>query len=321
MFGPGFVRGDERQIDLRLHHLRELDLGFFRRLFQTLQGHAVFPEVNPLVLLEFRNQPLDDLLVNVVAAQMRVAVGGLHFHDTFADFQRGDVKGSAAQVVHGDGLVLLLIQAVGQRRRRRLVDDAHHLEARNFARLLGGLPLAVVEIRRNGNHRLGHLFPEKILRGGLQLLENHRGDFRRAVRLAENLHARVVVRPAHHFVGHALGFFAYFVVMSAHEALDGIDCVFRVGHRLALGDLARQALAAFGDTHDRRRCPRTLLVGDNNRFATLHDGHNRVGCAQVNPNNLAHVLTPPGTIAARPAQLPGALMERNSSSVEAQYTR
>jgi hypothetical protein len=58
---------------------------------------------------------------------VRVAVRGLHFDDALADFEDGDVEGAAAEVEDRDGLLLLLVEPVGQGGRRRLVDDAHHL--------------------------------------------------------------------------------------------------------------------------------------------------------------------------------------------------
>ena len=38
MLGAAGIRGDKRQVDLRLHDVGELDLGLFRRLSQPLQG-------------------------------------------------------------------------------------------------------------------------------------------------------------------------------------------------------------------------------------------------------------------------------------------
>ena len=138
----------------------------------------------PVALLELGDDPVDDALVEVVAAEVRVAVGRLDLDDAFADFEDRDVERAAAEVVDGDRFVLLLVEAVGERRRGRLVDDAHHFEAGDLAGVLGRLPLRVVEVRRHGDHRLGDRLPEVVLGGLLQLLQDHRGDFRRRVFLA-----------------------------------------------------------------------------------------------------------------------------------------
>jgi len=66
-----------------------------------------------------------------------VAVGGLDLEDAVADFQDGDVERAAAQVVDGDLLVALLVQAVGEGGGGRLVDDAQDLEAGDLAGVLG----------------------------------------------------------------------------------------------------------------------------------------------------------------------------------------
>jgi hypothetical protein len=80
-------------------------------------------------------------VVDVVAAEVRVAVGRDDLHDVVADLEDRDVEGAAAEVVDRDDLVLLLVEAVRERRRRGLVDDALDLEARDLARVLGGLAL------------------------------------------------------------------------------------------------------------------------------------------------------------------------------------
>ena len=101
---------DERQIDLVLHGRRKFDLRPLRRVAQTLQGHlvALAAQVEAFVLLEFVNEPVDDALVEVVAAQVRVAVGGFDFDHALADFQNRNVERAAAEVVHGDRLVFPL---------------------------------------------------------------------------------------------------------------------------------------------------------------------------------------------------------------------
>ena len=106
------ARGDERQVDLRLHHLRQLDLGLLRRFLQPLQRHAVLAQVDVVLFLELIDEPVHDLLVHVVAAQVRVTVGGLYFHHAAAHFQHGNIERTAAQVIHCDSFVVLFVQSV-----------------------------------------------------------------------------------------------------------------------------------------------------------------------------------------------------------------
>ena len=131
--------------------------------------------------------------------------------------------------------------------------------------------------------------PEVLLRRLLQLLENHRGDFRRRVFLVTGLHAHVTVGRRDDGVGHHLHFLGDLGVTASHEALDREDGVLRVGDRLALRHLADEPLARLGESHDRRRQSTALWVGDDNGLAALHDGDNGVGGAQVDTDDFAHV--------------------------------
>jgi hypothetical protein len=117
VLGAGGVGGDEGKVDLRLRGGGELHLGLLRRFLEPLEGHLVLAEVDALVLLELADDPLDDALVQVVAAEMGVPVRGLDLDHALADLQDGDVEGPAAEVVDRDRLVLLLVEAVGQRGR------------------------------------------------------------------------------------------------------------------------------------------------------------------------------------------------------------
>ena len=127
---------------------RKLDLGLLGRLVEPLQRHLVLGEVDAVALLELVDQPVDDRLVEVVAAEVGVAVGGLDLEDAVADLEDGDVEGAAAEVEDEDRLVVLLVEPVGERGRRRLVDDALDLEAGDLAGVLRRLALGVVEVRR-----------------------------------------------------------------------------------------------------------------------------------------------------------------------------
>ncbi len=155
------------------------------------------PRSRPCFCLELCDEPLDDALVEVVAAQVGVAVGGLDLDDAFADFEDGNIECTAAEVVDGDGLVLLFVEAVGEGGSRRLVDDALDVESGDFARVLGGLALGVVEVGRNGDDGFGDRLAQVGLGGLLELLQNHGGDFGRGVLLALGQDADVVALLGH----------------------------------------------------------------------------------------------------------------------------
>jgi len=75
VLGARGIRRNERQVDLGFHHRRQFDLGLLRRFLQALKGHAVLAEIDALRLLELGRHPLDDQLVEIIPAEVRVAVG------------------------------------------------------------------------------------------------------------------------------------------------------------------------------------------------------------------------------------------------------
>src|SRR6267143_146482 len=80
-------------------------------LTAMLQGEHVLGEVDALVLLEFGHDVVDEALVEVLAAEEGVAVGGEHLELLLAldvgDLDERDVERAAAQVVDGNLHVLL----------------------------------------------------------------------------------------------------------------------------------------------------------------------------------------------------------------------
>ena len=160
--------------------VEQLLLGLLGLFLQALQGELVLAQVDALLLLELVGQVVDEPQVEVLAAQEGVAVGRLHLEDAVADLQDRDVEGAAAEVVDGDLLALVLLQAIGQRRGGRLVDDAQHLQAGDLAGVLGGLALGVVEVGRDGDHRLLDLLAQVRLGVLLQLLQDEGADLLRA---------------------------------------------------------------------------------------------------------------------------------------------
>ena len=222
-------------------------------------------------VLELGDEPVDDALVPVVAAEVRVAGGRLHFEDAVADLEDRHVERAAAEVEDEDRLVrAFLVEAVREGRGGGLVDDAQHLEARDLAGLLGGLALGVVEVRGDGDDGLGDRVAEVRLGVALQLAEDAGGDLLRGVGLAVD-----VDRP-----------------VGAHVALHRADRAIGVGDRLALGDLADEDLAGLRERDDRRGRAGAFGVGDDGRFAGLQDRNDRVGGAEVDADSLGHGVPP-----------------------------
>src|SRR5947209_180524 len=274
VLGAGGIGGDEGQVDLGFHGGGKLDLGLFRCVTQTLQGHfvALAAQVQSFFLLEFVYQPFHNALVNVVAAEVGISVGGLHLDHAFAYFQNGNIEGAAAEVIHGDGFILLLVQTVSQRGRGRFIDDALHVQARNLACVFGGLALRVIEICRDGNHRLSDCLPQIVLSRFLQLLQNHGRNLWWSVFLVLR-HNRHMVALADYLVGDHLHFVVDFFVTTSHESLDGVNGVFRVGNRLALCHLANQSLAGFGERYHRWSGAAAFFILNDFGLSAFHYGH------------------------------------------------
>ena len=114
---------------------------------------------------------------------------GAHLDHAVAHVEQRDVERSAAEVEDEHRLLALLVEPVGERGGRRLVDDPEDLEAGDLAGVLGGLALGVVEVRRDGDDRLGHPLADEL--GGIlgQLAQDQRGDLLGRVLLATHLEA------------------------------------------------------------------------------------------------------------------------------------
>ena len=293
VLGPVRVGGDERQVDVGRLRRRELDLGLLGRLVQALQSHRVLAQVDALLALELGREPVDDGLVEVVAAQVVVTGRGLDLEHALAQLEHGHVEGAAAQVEHEDGLVALLVEPVGERCRRRLVDDPQHLEAGDLAGVLGRVALGVVEVGRDRDHGLAHRLAQVCLGVGLQLLQDHRRDLRRWEHLVAGLHAGVAVGPRDDLVGHDLLLLGHLGGLAAHEALDREDGVLGIGHRLPLGRRPHQPLSVLGERDHRRGGTPALGVRDDGGLSALHHRHARVGRAQVDADHFCHAPSTP----------------------------
>ena len=285
-------RRDERQVDLRRHRRGQLDLGLLACLVQALQRHRVLAEVDALIPLELGDHPVDDRLVEVVAAEVVVPVGRLHLEDAVAELEDGHVERAAAEVEDEDRLLgALLVEAVRERRGRRLVDDAEDVEAGDLAGVLRRLALRVVEVGRDGDDGVGDRLAEVRLRVLLELLQDHRGELRRRELLALCLDAYVVVRAVHDLVRDDLHLLGDLVELAAHEALDREDRVLGVGHLLSARRSADEPLAVTPEGDDGRCRAPALGVRDDGGLRSLEHGHAGVGRAEVDADGLRHGLS------------------------------
>src|SRR5689334_8375062 len=288
---------DVGQVDLGLLTGRELDLGFLRGLLEALQRENVVPEVDALLLLEFVAEIIDKALVEVLAAQERVAVGRQHLELVFAFdlcyLDDGDIERAAAQIVHRDlSVALLLIQAEGQRGGGRLVDDPLDFQTRDATGVLGRLALSIVEIGGDRDHGFGALFAQVVLGGFLHFAKHLRRDFGRRDFLAADLDPRVAVVRLDYLVGHQIDVFLYLFLfeLAPDEPLDCEQGVLGIGDGLPLGGRAYEDLAVLHVRDDRRRSARAFGVLDDFGLPALHDRDAGVGRPEIDSNDLSHDL-------------------------------
>ena len=108
----------------------------------------------PCCRLEAVADVVEEHLVEVVAAEVGIAVAGEDLDDARLDLGDRDVERPAAEVVDQEPLHIGRVGVVGQHGGGRLVDDPDDLQAGQLARLAGRLALALGEEGRDGDHRL-----------------------------------------------------------------------------------------------------------------------------------------------------------------------
>ena len=264
--GAAVLHRDVGQVDRRRRRAGQLDLRALGGLADTGHGHLVLGQVDARLGLEGADDPVDDRVVPVVTTEVVVTAGGLDLDDAVADLEQGHVERAAAEVEDEDRLVVALVEAVRERGRGGLVDDAADVQARDLAGLLGRLTLVIVEVRRHGDDGVGDRLAQVRLGVALQLLQDEGADLLRVERLPVDLRLPV----------------------GAHVALDGADGAVDVRDALALGDLASQDLAVLREGDDGRGGASALGVRDDGGLATLQDGDDGVRRAEVDSDGTCH---------------------------------
>mmetsp|Transcript_6588 Transcript_6588/g.17841 ORF Transcript_6588/g.17841 Transcript_6588/m.17841 type:complete len:707 (-) Transcript_6588:24-2144(-) len=304
--GDGGVEVDtlEERVDLDggLRGGGEGALGALARGAEAAEGAGVAGDVLLVLALEFLDEVVHEALVKVLTAEVGVTRGGLDLEDALLDGEEGDVKGTAAEVKDEHvalraAVLVLLVEAVRDRRRGGLVDDAHAVDTRDHRGILGRLALGIVEVRRDGDDSVLDLLAEVRLGDLLHLDEDHRGDLLGAELLlfAVELDGdHGLVRLAgDDFVGPVLDVRLDLGVgeLAADHALgveDGVDGVHR---GLVLGGITDETLG-IGEGDVGRGGAVALVVGDDLDAVVLPDADAGVGGAEVDADggtvNLSH---------------------------------
>ena len=114
--------------------------------------------------------------IEVVAAEMRVAVRSDHRVHAILHTENRAIEGAASKVVHQDGLVASVLEAVGDGRSRRLIEDFQHVATGQRSSVDSGLALAVVEVGGDGNDDVRNAPIAEAVRNGNQVLDHEAAD-------------------------------------------------------------------------------------------------------------------------------------------------
>ena len=177
--GHALLLGDELLLDRGDRLERERLLGVLDGAEDAAPGDERLAQVDAVLLQEPVADVVEQQLVEVVAAEVGVAVAGEDLDDAPLDLGDRDVERAAAQVVDQQPLRLGRVRVVGEHGGGRLVDDPDDLQARQLARLAGRLPLALVEEGRDGDHGLLDRLAQRLLGALLERPEDDRRDLLR----------------------------------------------------------------------------------------------------------------------------------------------
>ena len=295
---PAGALRDVGDADLGLVLDRERALRVLGGELELLERVGVLAHVHAVLRHELVGEQVDHAVVEVVAAEVRVAAGREHLEDVLPDLEDRDVEGAAAEVVHRDALGEPAAEAVRERRRGGLVQEAQHLEARDAPGVLGRLALVVVEVGRHGDHGLRDRLPDPRLGHELHLLQHHRRDFGQREQLVPDADAHAVTGAVHDLVGvdgarllHLLG-----ERVAADQALGGSDGVMGVVDQGGPRGVSHHHGAGLGEVHDARGDVLAVRVGEHLHALAARHGHARVAGPQIDADgDLRHgAASPPG---------------------------
>jgi len=236
----------------------------------------------------------EEEVVDVVAAEVCVTVGGLDLKDAVVELEDGDVEGAAAEIIDGDGAGLGAVETVGERCGGGLVDEAEDFEASHATCVLGGLALRVVEVGGHGDDGLRDRLAEETLGVALELAEDVGGYLGWGEAHFAELDAGdfALLHVAGEMEGEELEFALHLGEAAAHEALDGVDDALGGFDEGAAGAVAHGDGGAAAFLHrierdDGRHEVGAVDAGNDYGRIALHVCDEGVGGSQVDANYAA----------------------------------
>lgn len=153
----------------------------FRLLNLALElthGLGVGGDIDTIGFLIALDEVLDNTAVEIFTTEMGVTGSGKDLEDTLTKVEDGDIKGTTTKIIDKNLAILLLslVKAIGQSGGGGLVHDTKHLEASNFAGVLGSSSLSIVEVRRHSDNGLGDGLTKVVLGDLLHPGEDDGGD-------------------------------------------------------------------------------------------------------------------------------------------------
>ncbi len=233
-------------------------------------------------------------IVDVVAAEVRVTVGRENLEDVAIgcgnELEDGDVKGAATEIVDGDLAALLFVEAVGERRGSGLVDEAKNFEPGDFAGVLGGLALGIVEIGGDGDDGAIDSFAEMGFGPVFQLTEDEGRNFGRSENFVAEHDADDILACRINAERKELELVLNVGRAAAHQPLDGIDSAFGLREEPSASRLAHNDGSVRIQANYRRTERAAVRSLDTLRLACLRVGvsDETVCCSEIDSDDSAH---------------------------------
>src|SRR5436853_661671 len=153
-----------------------------------MRDRMAVSEVNPMLVLEFPLQALEQEVVEIIASQLVVPVAGQDLGDVPLNTYNGHIKGPAAEIINHGGMMDRVAKTVRETGGRWLIEDAHDFQACKFSGLAGSVALSVRKVRRYGNDRFSDSLIESLFSPLRQLSKNQRRDLLGRKFLVAKLH-------------------------------------------------------------------------------------------------------------------------------------